>query len=213
MKEELQIKPDYLLLSKEIIHLLSIDLQKASKERLVFGIAGESGSGKSVTAVCLSQYLEELKLKAEVLHMDDYFKLPAADNHQNRLKGLENVGPHEVNLHILDQHIEAFRKKETVMAPLSDFQGNCFKQQVLNFKNADVLIVEGTYTLELQNYDHRIFIDRDFRDTLSDRINRGREAFDPFVEKVLQIEHDIIKEYRSTADIIIDKEFKPSLRR
>lgn len=209
MKEEIHIKSDYYELSKELLKLLGIKLKKDEPGQLAIGIGGESGSGKSVTAVCLSEYLKDMGVTNTVLHMDDYFHLPAADNHRNRLKSLDNVGPHEVNLKLLASHVEAFRSHEKTEGPVSDFHGNRFISKTLDFSATQVLLVEGTYTLELNNLDKRVFLTRSYKNTLADRIARGREGFDPFIERVLEIEHHIIKRYDKVADIIIDENFKP----
>ncbi|KPM47279.1 hypothetical protein [Jiulongibacter sediminis] len=209
MKEEIHIKSDYYELSKRLIELLGIKLEKDKPGQLVIGIGGESGSGKSVTAVCLSEYLKDLGIQNTVLHMDDYFHLPAADNHQNRLKTLDNVGPHEVNLELLAAHVDAFIGHEKTEGPVSDFHGNRFISKTLDFSKTQVLLVEGTYTLEIKNLDKRVFLTRSYNDTLKDRMARGREGFDPFIESVLEIEHQIISQYEDIADIVIDENFRP----
>jgi uridine kinase len=209
MKEEIHIKSDYYELSKRLIELMEIKLKKDEPGELVIGIAGESGSGKSVTAVCLSEYLKDLGIQNTILHMDDYFHLPAADNHQNRLKGLDNVGPHEVNLKLLSDHVDAFRKHQKTEGPVSDFHGNRFISKTLDFSETQVLLVEGTYILEIKNLDKRIFLSRSYTDTLVDRMARGREGFDPFIESVLEIEHQIVSQYEDIADIVIDENFRP----
>ena len=55
--------------------------------------------------------------------------------------------------------------------------------------------------------DTKIFIERTFSDTKSVRCARSREQYDPFVEKVLQIEHEIISQLKSKADMLISKDY------
>jgi uridine kinase len=38
-------------------------------------------------------------------------------------------------------------------------------------------------------------------------MKRGREEFDPFIEQVLEIEHDIISGHRERADVIITSDY------
>ena len=46
-----------------------------------------------------------------LLQLDDYFYLPPADNHAARLANLAHVGVREVNMPLLQQHLNAFTDK------------------------------------------------------------------------------------------------------
>ena len=205
MKEKLKIDENYYILANKLFAELEKSL---SKEKLIIGISGESGSGKSTTGYCLNDVLEKNGHTIAYLQMDDYFKLPPATNHQNRLKDISNIGPQEVNLDLLQNHINDFLDDKNVTGPESNFANNRFEKKSLEFQGTSVLIIEGTYIPLLSNLDYLIFISIDYKMSLHNRINRGRESFDPFVEKVLDIEHKIIKEYRNKADIIVDANYK-----
>jgi uridine kinase len=58
------------------------------------------------------------------------------------------------------------------------------------------LIVEGTYILEIDDFDFKIFIDRNYKDTYENRMKRNRDEKSDFVEQVLEIEHQIIKQFK-----------------
>jgi uridine kinase len=207
MIENLEIKDTFFDLSAQIFSILRTK-NLLSQQKLIIGIAGESGSGKSVTALCLVNYLEKKGYIPCALNMDDYFNLPANDNHLNRLKDIDaNVGPQEVNLRLLDQHLIAFRNDENIEGPSSDFGANRLITKELNFKGKQILIVEGTYVFGLENLDLGIFLQINFKQSLINRLKRGREQFDAFVEKVLEIEHKIISKYALKADLIIDEEY------
>jgi len=201
MKETLIINENYFDLARRLYKELSPFL---NKKKLIVGVSGESGSGKTVTGYCLKKVLEEQEINVAYLQMDDYFKLPPATNHKNRLKNIVNVGPQEVNLELLHEHLLAFKNNENIYGPESDFENNIFQKKSLEFDLKTVLVVEGTYIPLLADLDFLIFIDVDYKSSINNRIKRGRESFDPFVEKVLDIEHSIIKEYKSKADIVID---------
>ena len=205
--EQLKISDSFYTLSNMLIGNIELKFPDFSTSRLVMGIGGESGSGKTVTATCLRDTLKSHHINAQVLHMDGYFHLPPADNHQQRLTGMEHVGPHEVNLALLDEHITAFRGQGTVNVPLTDFHNNQFLYETVDFSSVSVLIVEGTYVLNLAELDYRVFIGRTYHQTFMDRMARGREGFDPFVEQVLEIEHSIIRKYADIADIIVNENF------
>ena len=72
-----------------------------------------------------------------------------------------------------------------------------------------VVIAEGTYTSLLKHVDRKVFIARNWLDTLDHRKkrNRGNEIGDPFIEQVLTIEHKIIAGHKQLADFVITKEY------
>ena len=77
---------------------------------------------------------------------------------------------------------------------------------------ARVLITEGTYTILLDNVDTHVFIDRTFEQTRAHREKRSRDAaeLDPFIDRVLAIEHDIISSHKSRAEIVISPDYEAS---
>lgn len=173
-------------------------------------VAGESGSGKSTLAIGLQQVLQaQLGSKVIVIHMDDYFALPPADNHNARVADLDHLGPSEVRLDLIDAHVQAIKSKvSNLKKPLVDFHQNKILEETIDTVDVDCVIVEGTYVSILQQADYKIFIDRTYKDTLEDRIKRAREPITPFIENVLDIEHQIISGHKQYADCVIDKDFE-----
>ena len=59
----------------------------------------------------------------------------------------------------------------------------------------------------------RIFIARDFNQTLKHRLkrNRGASELDVFTNEVLKKEHEIISKHKHLADIIIDSDYAVNL--
>jgi uridine kinase len=70
-----------------------------------------------------------------------------------------------------------------------------------------VVIVDGTYTSLLKFLDFRVFINRDYHQTLQARKRRARDKFEPFLLDVLEREHNLIKQHKSLADLIITPDF------
>ena len=207
--DNIKIKAKYLKSAKKVLDVLMADIANR-QHHYIMSIAGESGSGKSTLAITLSKLLESKGIPTVLLHMDDYFILPPASNHQNRLKTIDNVGPHEVRLDLLDQHLHQIisTSKDLLNKPLSDYSNNVILEESIHIPKDAVIIVEGTYTSMLKEINSRVFIDRDYRTTFEDRKKRGRDPITPFIEKVLEIEHQIIKTHKEMADIIIDADFK-----
>ena len=106
----------------------------------------------------------------------------------------------------MDCHLRSFKQgAKDLYKPVAIFQEARFEREVMPVKNLSVLIAEGTYCTLLELVDTRVFIDRDFRDTHKDRINRGRDLMDEFTEKVLKIEHEVVREHKEKAHIIVHK--------
>jgi uridine kinase len=177
-------------------------------KRAVIAVAGESGSGKSTTATGLGSALGAAGIPAIVVHQDNYFIRPPRTNHEHRVRDLRNVGPHEVNLDLLQSHVDAFiAGASSVEAPVVDYPGNRFVTQRLDFSQAAALIVEGTYVFRLQGIGVRVFLEATHEDTRERRRIRNRDIDAPVIDQILAIEHEIIAEQAKQADIVIDRDF------
>ena len=162
-----------------------------------------------MTADGLARACTSVGMRALVLNQDNYFFLPPRTNHEHRIESLDNVGAHEVNMALIGSQIAAFRARENgVVAPLVDYPGNRFVTQTLDFSTVELLIVEGTYVLQLDDLDVRIFLEATHEDTEERRRVRNRDIDAPIVTQVLAIEHEIIARQRAVADVLIDSDFR-----
>jgi uridine kinase len=181
----------------------------ARERRTTLTVAGESGSGKSETAQAIADALKPHGITSAILQQDDYFVHPPKTNDRTRRANLCWVGSSEVLLDLLDEHLAAAREGASVITkPLVIYEEDQITTETLEFGDARVVIAEGTYTSLLSNVDRRVFIARNRLDTMDHRMKRGREEFDPFIEKVLEIEHDIITEHKSRSDVVITREYE-----
>jgi len=196
--------------ASEIVAYL-IPAIRAKMARYVITVAGESGSGKSETGRAIADELEKSEIRSVLLGQDDYFVLPPKSNDLKRRADPLWLGPHvEVRLDVLEQNlIDAIQGAQAITKPLIDYESNTVEEETVALAGIRVLIAEGTYTSLLRHIDTRLFICRNWLDTLEHRRTRGRgtEAGDPFIEQVLQTEHKIIAGHRHLADILITKEY------
>ena len=199
--------------SEIIAHLLQTIKNK--KRVYTITVGGESGSGKSEISQALSRELKKYGINTVILGQDDYFFLPPESNSKKRASDPNWLGPHiEVNLDLLELNIvEAMQGNLKIEKPLVDYNTNSIEKQTVNLENVKVVIAEGTYTSLLRNIDTKVFINRDWLSTLEDRRkrNRGKEVNDPFVEKILEMEHKIIAGHRYLADFIVNNQFDVTL--
>jgi len=181
---------------------------KAKEARYTITVAGESGSGESETARAIADALGERGIGAAVLQQDDYFLLPPRTNDAARRANIRWVGPTEVRLDLLNEHLQAaLEGANEITKPLVIYEEDRVDEEVIDITAARVVIAEGTYTSLLEQVDTRVFITRNRLETMEYRQMRGREQFDPFLEQVLEIEHDIISRHRSRADAVITRDY------
>jgi uridine kinase len=187
----------------------ALDARVARGERPVIGLAGESGSGKSTTAEALGAALAGAGVPVTLLHQDHYFRRPPRTNHEARVADLSLVGPHEVALERIAEHLAAFRAGAPgVEAPRVDYPGNRFDTVWHDFAGARLLLVEGTYALFLEGLDARVFLEATHTDTHERRMARNRDLWEPVIDTILAIEHAAIAPQGATADVVISRDFR-----
>lgn len=176
---------------------------------ITFSVAGQSGAGKSEIAEELAKALGEAGRKTIIFQQDDYFFYPPKTNHQRRLADIEWVGTKEVNLKLLDEHLERFKNSnaQIIEKPLVIFKEDRITSEKIDLSPFNVLIAEGTYTTLLKNADYHVFIDMDYHDTEQHRRERGRDVLDEFTNMILKIEDRIISKHKSLATFIVRKDY------
>ncbi len=204
----LKIKPHHTAAARAAYDLLAGEIENAPG-RFVVAVGGESGSGKSETAAELARLAGDDGVKAIVIQQDDYFLLPPKTNHRKRLEDFAWVGPGEVRLALLDEHLGRARDGNVneLEKPLSLFEEDKLTTETVHLRGVKLIIVEGTYATSLANVDRRVFIDRDFEATREARAERGRDVLDDSSERILAREHAFISKLKDGADIVINKDY------
>lgn len=205
--EPITLKEHYFDLSTRLIEILE-EQSLIQKEKLVIGIAGESGSGKTISAKCLQLALAKLDLESLILHQDNYYFLPPQQNHEKRKEDLGWVGIQEVNFDLWQSHIRQFKSHEkAIVVPVVDYKKSIFTETQFEISKKHILIVEGVYSFFLDKLDFSIFLEKTYKDSIEERTQRTREVYDPFIEKVLEIEHQIVFPLKEKADVIVSKDY------
>ncbi len=184
----------------------------------VFGIAGDSGSGKTTISRGIRRILgEEL---VATFSMDDYHSL---DRTQRKERRITPLNPEANYLDLLADHLEALRRGECINKPVYDHQIGAIKGTV-PFGPAPVIIVEGLhpfYTERLRRQiDFKIFVDpsRAVKRLWKVRRDVGERGYDPeqVRAEILQREPDyklyvdIQKIYAEIVVKIQESRFHPS---
>jgi len=123
----------------------------------VFGIAGDSGSGKTTISRGIKRILGDEVVVS--FSMDDYHSL---DRRQRKEQGITPLHPTANHLDLLAEHLESLRRGEAIDKPVYDHGSGEIKGTV-PVGPAPVVIVEGLhpfYTERLRNaIDFKIFVD------------------------------------------------------
>ena len=207
--DSIVVEEHHVKAAEGIVELLLPEIGR-HRDKYIISIAGESGSGKSETATALAEALEAAGKRCLIFQQDDYFVYPPKTNDRTRRADIGWVGPQEVRLDLMDEHLAAFRGgAQSIEKPLVIYEEDFVDTERLEIGEAQVAIAEGTYTTLLSNVDTRVFIDRDYRETRDHRNKRRRNdaELDPFIDKVLAIEHEIISAHKARAQVVVNNDY------
>ncbi|MCK5450698.1 MAG: hypothetical protein KAI70_02895 [Candidatus Omnitrophica bacterium] len=207
--ERLILNNTHKKIAKNLFKILIVESQK-HKERYSISIAGESGSGKSGVAHAITNLMNEYGIKTRLIQQDDYFFIPPKTNFRIRREDISIIKMSEVNLELLQEHINKFKKSKSkkIKKPLVVFDEDEIREETISLESVKILVVEGTYVSVLENIDKKIFLAKDYKDTFNARRSRNREELDLFDEKILRAEHKIVKNHANLNDIIVKKDSK-----
>ncbi len=198
---------------------------KRAKKRAIIVLSGESGAGKTEVAEYLRYLIRGEKLRGVTIAGDAFFRLAPEENHQARLDAYargtleEYLGPGEVDLERLDAVLgkAADRDTKEVFVP-SDCRrlgSRRYPRVPVSLAGADVVLVDLTYGLTLENATLKVFLESDYRERIT-AVRERNLARDPdqdftFIQTVLEIEHGIIQGMKEKANIIVtaDYEIRP----
>jgi len=192
---------------------------KESGRAFVFGIAGDSGSGKTTISRGIKRILGEEMVCS--FSLDDYHSL---DRRQRKERNITPLHPDANHLDLLADHLEALRRKERIDKPVYD-HGTGEIAGTVPFGPAPVVIVEGLhpfYTPRLRSLiDFKIFVDpsRSVKRLWKVRRDVGERGYQPsqVMAEILQREPDyklyvdIQKIYAEIVVKIQDSRFHPPL--
>lgn len=185
-----------------------MDIRKTEPhEKMLLTISGEVGSGKSTVSVVLGRMLKKQEIRAKIIDLDDYYKIPPRERRKWRMEhGLESIGYDEYNWDKLNQNITDFRRNRKSSMPCVDLVTGYVDELNTDFKGVDLLIVNGLYSLKIEDADLKVMIEQTYDETRDAQVYSQKEAIDAYRLKVLQREHEVVQSLKSKADFYIDFE-------
>jgi len=195
---------------KETVQNLIFHLNLNFQNPVAISIAGESGCGKTTLSRSFKEILEGAGLTTLLLHQDDYFKLPPKQNHNARVIDFSHIGPHEVRLSLLDEHVLKIKTglTDNLPVPHMNWVADTEESKNISTSNVQVILVDGTYTTLLKHVDYKIFFNTTYLQTRKNRISRNRETVTDFIEKVLEKESEIIRSHKAMANVVINNKLE-----
>jgi len=187
--------------SRDLADLIIDELTRRKKKPLVFAMIGETGAGKTTIANKLSRKLNNLGYESVFFKMDDYMiDLPKEMVEKRVQKGIrQSVGPNEIDIAMLNDHIKALMDGETVVSPVINVKANSRKMRTIKGKPLYVIIIEGAYCDKLKNVDMSIHFDIDFDQLREQRAKKEDVSLYPkgdamrtLLEDITRMEHEYI---------------------
>ena len=188
--------------SRDLADLIIDELTARKKKPFVFAMLGETGAGKTTIANKLSRTLNNLGYESVFLKMDDYMIDLPKDMVEKRVrKGIKNtVGPQEIDINQLNEHIKELIAGGTVVSPVVNVKANSRKMRTIKGKPLYVIIIEGAYCDKLKGIDMLSHFDVDFEQLRLQRAKKEDVCLYPkgdavrtLLEDILRMEHEYIE--------------------
>ncbi len=181
------------------------------EQRIILGIAGGTGSGKTTLAKGIKKALGE---DAVLLCHDFYYNKNADMPYEERcLLNYDHPGSLETELMI--EHLNELKDGRAIQRPVYSFVTHTRLDETIEVKPAKVIIIEGILLFEnpeLRNImDIKVYVDTDSDIRLARRIERdvnerGRSlnsVLEQYINKVKPMHEQFVGPSRKYADVII----------
>ena len=182
--------------------------------RLIIGIAGGSGSGKSTVAHRIADALTPAKVA--FLDMDAYYKHRSDLSIDERRK-VNWDHPDAFDLDLLAAHLMALADGKAIDKPVYDFITHLRAEHTVRIEAADVIVVDGILLFVDERVrsrcDVKVFVNADadvrlIRRIRRDMANRGRpleEILEQYLTTVQPMHLQFVEPSKRYADIIVPR--------
>lgn len=180
-------------------------------ERLIIGIAGGTGSGKTTVA---KKIFQSFGKDAVILSHDFYYK-PHDDMPFEERRKLNYDHPNSLDTDMLVEHLAQLKKGQSIMHPTYDFARHCRCDVWEKTESARLIIVEGILIFTDKRIcdlcDVKLFVDTDadvrfIRRLRRDVRERGRtmeSVINQYTSTVKPMHEQFVEPSKSKADLII----------
>ncbi len=185
------------------------EILKRKKENFTVAISGESGTGKTELAHVIAKGLRKHGLFAKPIHTDNYYRiLPLERTEWRQKNGVDKVvGYDEYNWDQINKTVADFKEKTYSTMPCVDLVTEQVDLLTTNFADIDMLIIDGLYAMNMKDVDLKVFIDITYHETGKAQKLRGKEPQNEYRMQVLLKEHEMVKNLKKMANIMIHKDY------
>jgi len=180
------------------------------KPKMMIGISGESGSGKSELAHVIAKGLREHGIFAKPIHIDNYYRiLPLLRTQWRKENGIQKVvGYSEYDWDTIYRNIAEFKAGKMSTGPCVDLVTDQVDQLTTDYSTVDMLVVDGLYAIKTESIDLSIFIELTYHETKKAQVVRGKEPQNEYRMAVLEQEHQMVQALKSKANILITMDYE-----
>jgi len=180
-------------------------MKQDMKPKWIVTISGEVATGKSTVSVVLARLLKKEGFRAKILDLDDYYLIPPPERTEwRKAKGIEAVGKEEIHWELLKKNVIDFIFDKQSVLPCVDLITDYVDQLTTSFAGIDVLIINGLYSMLIDEANLKVFIENTYEETLEAQKFSGKEAMDEFRLKILEKEHLEVMALKSKANFFLD---------
>ena len=147
-----------------------------NKQVLVVGVAGASGSGKSLfTRRVCGELKEKFQIEAQVIEEDSYYRDQSQIDFETRCK-VNYDHPDAFEHELLVGHLDRWKKRQEVEIPIYDYSTHNRSVETKTINIGTILMVEGILVLHdivlRSQMDVKLFVDVPLEECLSRRMDR-----------------------------------------
>lgn len=173
--------------------------------KYIVTVTGEVGTGKSTVSYLLAKQLKEHGIRAKIMDLDNYYKIPPMERKEWRQKhGLQHIGPDEYDWNRIYHNIEDFKQSKLATMPLVDLMTDYTDTLTTDFSGVDLLIIKGLYSIKCKESKLKVFIELTYKEALEQDIFETTEATDDFRIQVMQHEQLVVQKLKKEANFFID---------
>lgn len=181
------------------------------EERIIIGIAGGTGSGKTTLARGIKKALGD---RAVLLCHDYYYNKNEHLTYEQRC-GLNYDHPSSLETDLLIGHLEKLRSGQSIQRPVYSFVTHTRLDETVTVDPAKVIIIEGVLLFENPELrdlmDIKVYVDTDSDIRLARRIERDvgergrslKSVLEQYVNTVKPMHEQFVEPSRKYADVII----------
>jgi uridine kinase len=180
------------------------------KLKMMIGISGESGSGKSELAHVIAKGLRKHGIFAKPIHIDNYYKvLPLLRTEWRKENGIEKVvGYGEYDWDTINRNIADFKGGKVSTGPCVDLVTEQVDKLTTDYSTVDMIIIDGLYAIKTEGIDLAVFIELTYHETKKAQVVRGKEPQNEYRMAVLEQEHKMVQALKPKADILINMDYE-----